>query len=260
MDWERIPVQQAISLTNLMPDLKHIKKLGVHHITKTRNALNIIVENKGEQTLKLGENLPEWRTSASMDGSRGLGMRVTGDGSGAMLMVNVDGRGSRDYVVKLDFTGIRDIEIPCGMAAWGEPEWGWRNRTGKISYVSIQGVKMGLGIVPPKTKVNVKVENLRILKENDATLINPSIRLGKGSLNIRGEVSSDHYLWYTGGTSIGVYDLNWNKVKDLSVVKDNFSAIHGEQTFSMSDDSHDKKVWLECQLMVKGQPMVLGSK
>ena len=260
MDWERLPVQQAISLTNLMPELKSIKKHGTHQITKKGKVLHMELENKGDQVLKLGEKLPQWRTSASMDGSRGIGMRVTGDGSGAMLVVNVEGRGQRDYVVKLDFTGPRDIEIPCGMVAWGDPNWGWRNRTGKISYVSIQGIKMGLGIVPPKTKVKVKVENLRILKEHDATLINPTIHLSKGSLNIKGKVSSDHYLWYTGGEYIGVYDLNWNKVQDLAVVKHDFVATHGEQTFAVSDDSSAKGAWLECQLMVKDQPMKLRKK
>ena len=42
-----------------------------------------------------------------MSAGRGLSMDLVGDGSGAVLLLQLSGRGVRDYVVKIDFVGPR---------------------------------------------------------------------------------------------------------------------------------------------------------
>jgi hypothetical protein len=201
---------------------------------------------------------PHWEIDASTQGARGLGMTIHGDGSHAVLIVSLRNRGAQDFAVTLDFVGQRDFVIPCGQVAWSDPNWGWSTRHRPVFNDRIDRVELGLGVIPPNTNVDVKISNLRLMKEHSVTLEQTTIRLNNGSLTIHGQVDSDQYLWYKGGKSIGVYDLNWNLIKHLPITTSHFVANNASNILSI-----DAKVkgnlppWFEVQFMVKDEPLQL---
>jgi len=72
------------------------------------------------------DDRPGWETLLDMSDARGIGCTVSGAGSGAVLVISIGEHHKRDYVVPIDFTGTREIEIPSGEVAWGHAKWGWR--------------------------------------------------------------------------------------------------------------------------------------
>jgi hypothetical protein len=102
----------------------------------------------------------------------------------------------------------------------------------------------------------VGIVNLRLLDEKPATYKAVVVKLGQGMLGIQGEVSSNQYLWYRGGDTIGVYDLNWNKMKDLPVRLKNFAAVSGENILQVWVREKDP-VWMDVQFFVKDTPLII---
>jgi hypothetical protein len=121
-------------------------------------------------------------------------------------------------------------------------------------------MSIGLGKVPAKTTVDISVANLRVLPEIPMSLINPVIALGTGTLQITGTIPSESYIWYTGGETLGVYDLNWKKISDLPVVKKNFTAPKGKLDIRVESKGPEPAPWLECQFFVKDTPMVVAGQ
>jgi hypothetical protein len=101
-------------------------------------------------------------------------------------------------------------------------------------------------MVPPKTTASVGIRGLRFLPEVPAALLNPVINAGKGRLRVNGVVPGAHILWYRGGQTAGVYDLNWNKVDELPVDAEDFLLPTGAASFSIESQSAGRP-WLECQ-------------
>ncbi|MEI8036947.1 MAG: hypothetical protein WCJ14_01030 [Verrucomicrobiota bacterium] len=244
--------------TLLQPKADKIRDLGDHQFSDDGDALRIQFENKRDAPVTHEENLPAFDCSANMSEARGIGLTVTGDGSGAVLVLQAFFRGERDYIVPLDFKGPRDIVIPCGEVSWTDARWGWYMRTKGAEYGKLGKMAIGLGKVPPKTSVDIKVSKLRILPEVPTALNNPTIHVGAGLLQITGTIPSESYVWYQGGNSLGVYDLNWQKTADLPLKKRNFSAPQGRLNISLECKEANPTPWLECQFFVKDTPMIVG--
>ncbi len=79
---------------------------------------------------------------------------------------------------------------------------------------------------------------------------------GQGALSVHGRVESGQYLWYEGGNSAGVFDENWNRLRDLPVTKSDYSMPTGLHTVSIKASS-TKRPWLEVQFMTEGEPMIV---
>jgi hypothetical protein len=188
-----------------------------------------------------------------MTGRRGIGLRVTGDGSGALLLFMISGR---DYVVPIDFVGPRDIEIPNGEVAWSSSAWGWRMGSKHADYASQRSCRLGFGYLPPKSKASVRVEQLAALAEIPARLENPVIHVGAGTLAVHGVVESGQYLRYEGGDSAAVCDENWNKLRDLPVTQAGYAMPPGWAAVSVSSAAKANP-WLEVQFMTEGEPMIV---
>ena len=106
--------------------------------------LRLSAENTGPSELwAKPDRLPQWNATADMTGRRGIGLRVTGDGSGALLLFMISGR---DYVVPIDFVGPRDVEIPNGEVAWSSAAWGWRMSTKHANYASQRQFPPGIRV------------------------------------------------------------------------------------------------------------------
>ena len=69
---------------------------------------------------------------------------------------------------------------------------------------------------------------MRFLPEKESVLKDAVIQVGEGKMTILGEVESGHYLWYQGGDSVSVYDLNWNKLKELPIKNNSYQASNGD--------------------------------
>lgn len=226
-------------------------------VTEEDAGLRLEAQNAGVKDAWEVKQLPEWGCGVDMTSSRGIGMRVTGDSSGAILLIQIPGR---DYVLPIDFTGPRDVEIPNGEVAWSDSRWGWRMDTKRTDYAHVHWCKMGFGYLPAGKKVSVLVEGLKALGEIPATIENPVIRTGTGTLTVKGAIASGQYLQYEGGETAGVFDENWKKLRDLPVEKNEYLMPAGWGPVAINAGGANVKPWLEVQFMTEGEPMVVPAK
>jgi hypothetical protein len=74
-------------------------------------------------------------------------------------------------------------------------------------------------------------------------------------LKLTGRIETEQYIWYKGGRSAGVYDRNWNKLKELPVQKKEFVATPGMNDVSVQSVSSKVRPWVECQFFAKDAPL-----
>jgi hypothetical protein len=199
--------------------------------------------------------LASWGAGFDLTGRRGLGLRVTGDGSGALLLFAISGR---DYVTRIDFTGPREIQIPHGEVAWASGDWGWRMDTKRVNYARQHGCRLGFGFLGPRGKASVLVEDLTALAEVPAVLENPVFRTGAGTLTVAGKVASGQYLQYEGGPTAQVYDENWHKLADLPVTLADWVMPSGAAPIGISAAGTGPRPWLDVQFLTEGEAMVVA--
>ena len=120
--------------------------------------------------------------------------------------------------------------------------------------------RLGLGIVPPRTAVDVTVEDIRVMPETPARLERPTVRVAKGSLTILGDVPSGRYIWYRGGDTVIVRDLNWREIETLPVRKRDFVAPRGELDLQVESRVAGPLPWLEVQFFVEDEPLALSAR
>jgi hypothetical protein len=223
-------------------------------VAEDETGLQLAAENAGPAELwAKPDRLPQWNAAINMTGRRGIGMRVTGDGSGALLVFMISGR---DYVAPIDFVGPRDIEIPNGEVAWSTSAWGWRMSTKHTNYASQHGCRLGFGYLPPKTKASVQVQGLAALAESPARLENPVIHVGPGTLAVQGVIESGQYLQFEGGETAAVCDENWNKLRELPVTGAGYAMPSGSAPVVIQSAA-SARPWLEVQFMTEGEPMAV---
>ena len=199
------------------------------------------------------EGLPGWSVDLDLTRHRGLACTVEGDGSGALLLLQV---GQRDYIIPLDFTGERDVVIPHGEVAWARADWGWRMETKHNDYGNVRRVKVGLPQMARAGTSTATVTNLRALAEIPRPLVDPVVRVGERVLRLRGIVPSGHYLKYENGRA-RVFDPDWRPSGELAV-EGALVAPAGAARYRVDDAGDGPAPWLELQFSVRGEPMTVG--
>ncbi len=193
---------------------------------------------------------------------RAVGMTITGDGTGAVLVFQCRGM---DYIVPIDFTGKKYVEIPLPQAAWFTSDWSYRMDTKKPDFQNIGRFSLGFGTVPPKTQTEILVEDIRFLKQQNAELVNPEIRLDENSaLRIQGTLRTGEQLVFdtsqSPANSVSVYDGNWNRLRTIPAeIVGSFLAPQN-QPVCISLRSKDKTsdgCWLEIRLTTTGSPITI---
>jgi hypothetical protein len=242
---------------------------GRHVFADVGSALEVALDNSAKEGVpanspKSGSmdheqdaNLPTGRgIRGNSVNASGLALTVTGDESGALLVIQVGGW--KDYLIPIDFTGRKEIFIPC--AEVSRTTKGWSKRayvTKRSTYGEVRSVSIGFGRVPANTHAKVLIENLRMVGEKATSIKNPVIHAGEGTLAIQGEVQSSHYLWYQGGDTVGLYDKNWNHQADLPVVATNFEVDHGISDYWIDGESADPAPWFDVQFITKGETITV---
>ena len=254
--WPRVEPELALSRSNLMPGDSIIKPAEGQDLVVEDDIMRVECSNDNSTEAFHLYDRPSWATSLDMSNARGIGCTVIGDGSGAVLVISIEGDRQRDYVVPLDFIGEREIEIPSGEVAWGHPRWSWHDHASRFSYRNIRKVRVGFGSVPAKTHAKAIVTNLRPLQKVSCELQDLAIKLGSGSeLVVQGIIPRDHYLWYRGGDNVGLYDLNWNRVGEMPLRKQNFVFPAGSFSVELKGIDSKRNPWLELQFFTKGDPI-----
>lgn len=239
----------------LQPQLGELRNLRDTHISAEGPTLVFAAENPLDRPLWEENNLPEWSRKLNMLHHRAISMWVTGDGSGAVLTLQIPGG---DYVVPIDFTGRRYIEIPNAQVAWAQGGWGWRMGSKHAHYDKVNWLKLGFGMLPAKSKTRVRVEGLTALREFATELRNPVLHVGDTRLAVKGAIASGQYLTWEGGPNGTVFDANWNRVAELPVAAAGFSAPTGEADCRLEADPGDgPQPWLELQLLTRDAPLVI---
>lgn len=248
-------VRSAGNLLLQSPGTAAIHPDGPTHASLEGDVLVLTASNPTNRIQREVEALPWWSAAVDMTHRRGIGMTVTGDGSGALLLVQL---GQRDYVVPVDFTGPRYIEIPNGEVAWASGAWGWRMETKSTDYAKVRRVKIGFGELPPGAHARVSVERLTALGEMPVALQNPVVHVGGGPIRVRGDVASGHYLHYAGGKHAIVYDENWNRRGKLPVEPADVLIPSGKVEMSVTVQQHGPLPWLDVQFITTDTPMPVG--
>ena len=250
------PVSKTIGNVLLQPaSSKVIRTSGPTAATMEGDTLILTASNPGDQVQREVQQLPAWTIEADLSSRRGLGLWVTGDQSGALLLIVV---GSRDYIVPIDFAGRRYIEIPNGEVCWARGDWGWRMETKSNDYAHVRQVKIGFGQMAPHSTSTVKVEQLTALGEIPVELLNPVIHLNDRQLEVRGSIPSGHFLQYAGGDSAKLFDENWRQQGELPVKKTDALIPHGSVTFSLSIEDPKPRPWLDLQVLTTSNAIQVG--
>lgn len=244
------------AILRLQPTAGQMTNPGRHRFQDVGQALEVSFDNATGDEVFLPTGLPSCAIKGDARNARGLGLTVTGDGSGGFLLVQVGP--DKDYVIPIDFTGRRDIVIPCGEVARTTGRWGMRYRTKGADYGVFRSVSIGFGRVMAKTHPKVLVENLRLLADAPSSIRDPVIHAGSGTLAIAGEVTSGHYLWYQGGDTVGMYDLNWHLVATLPAVRTSYEVDKGFSEFRIEGRCGTPPPWLEVQFITRGDAMPVG--
>jgi hypothetical protein len=186
---------------------------------------------------------------------RGVGCWVTGDGSGALLVIRLKRNGTaRDYAVPIDFAGKRWIEMPTGEQAWRLKDWGWSQATRKyMDYQYVNSVEVGIGHIPATTTCSVLVEDLQALEETAEPLVNPSITLGEQTINLIGTIPVENHFILEPNGAFTVYDEHWNLVFSQALGTPLLPA--NLTTFSMHSASVSSNVWIEVGVQASNETL-----
>lgn len=239
----------------LQPRANEIDNQKFASFTQDGDWLVMTAENPTGEAVRHEEDLPGWRRDFSMAAGRGIAFEIDGDGSGAVVLLQLHGRGVRDYVVKLDFKGQRTVHIPSGEASWADADWGWRFGAKFFDYAEVRRVSLGFGVIPPRSAPRVRVTGLRAQRDVPTRLIRPVIRIGSGSLTIAGDVETGCYLCYAGGDTATLHDRNWKKLDTLGVISDGSLMPSGFAAVRIDVPAGAPRPWLEVQTIVTGTPI-----
>jgi hypothetical protein len=247
-------IPATVERESLQPKAAEVQNQRFARYASDGEGVIVTAEDSRDEDLWVEKDFPSWSRNLRMPG-HGVSMDVTGDGSGAVLVLQLEGGGARDYVVKVDFTGRRSIVIPTGEVSWADGHWGRRPGTERFGYSTITGAAMGFGYVPAHTSARVKVENLRLLEDRPSRLVNPVIAIGNGTLAVTGVVDTGQYLCYTGGDAALVLDENRKTLKELPVIRRDYMMPAGMAAVSVSVLNDAPLPWLEVQFTTYGTPI-----
>jgi hypothetical protein len=154
---------------------------------------------------------------------RGLGLEVDGDGSGALLFVELkDVPGMiRQYCWRLDFAGKRWLELPNGEVAieqyYDHAPWNarWDHAVKWFDYSKIGSIAVGLTELKPNARTSCTIHSMQFLSERAVPIDGLVVQNASGCLSIPVTMLFDQYLRVESDGSAAVYDRDWHRLADL---------------------------------------------
>lgn len=237
-----------------------IRQAGLSRVTLDKGVLTLKARNQFNNEAWSEEAHASWNVRVPQQGRTAIEIEVEGDGSGAVLVVQLVAHGNcRDYPVLLDFKGKRTIVIPSGEAAWSTAYWGWRFGTKMMrDEHAVSMVRLGIGYIPPNRSVDVQVSGLRLLDSVDVVLRDVAISAGQGKLTLNTPLNSGEYFVYSGGNSGKAYDKNWNFLRDIAVRAENWEVPQGKVQVQFATANRSPEPWAEIQLLTRGEPFKIA--
>ena len=100
-----------------------------------------------------------------------------------------------------------------------------------------------------------------ILVEADSkALADPVIKLnGTGELAVKGQIQPNEYMKFEGGSTVNVYDENWNLLRTLPATAKAFTVNKGSNTITTAAGSGSDTADLRVQFITRGPVYVLES-
>jgi hypothetical protein len=233
----------------LNPKLEQFYEQSVTGVRIQDNLYIYEAENPYDKEYYEGYKLPTFDCRTNMTNHKGIGLSITGDGSGALFAILIAGR---DYIIPIDFVGKKYIEILNGEVSWHDSNWGWRMATKSTRYEMVTYFKTGFCYIPPKTATSIIVEDMKLLKEIQSPIDKLKISNNVGNLIIFGEIHTGDYIEYNGGDSALIYDGNYKNKREEKIENNNFQVINGYNKFDFSTESTSNHAWLEIQMMTEG--------
>ncbi|MEM7457599.1 MAG: hypothetical protein AAF456_24935, partial [Planctomycetota bacterium] len=248
------PEAQATPYIDLMPArANQIRNAGGQTAELIDGSIILSATNTDDAAKTNFEDRPRWPVNLNLENSRGLKLRIRGDNSGATLVITLDGRSERDYVLPINFADVREFVIPCGEVAWCDKNWGWSPDNRSFDYSQVRRVEAGFSRIPANSAPAIEIESFAAVVEKPVQVSDLTVKLGGGALTFQGVVRTGNYLWYRGGNRADVYDLNWQKLGELEVECDSFIARHGPQPMSIT--AGGASPFVEAQLVVVDAPI-----
>ncbi|MBD0400597.1 hypothetical protein [Flammeovirga sp. EKP202] len=229
-------------LPKFNPSSKH--NIELFPLMKIEDKINLIRENNTAQESYALLALKEYKIEKTdLVKHRGIGLHVTGDGSGATVIVRIgDGHLARDYAIPIDFEGKKWIEIPTGEQGWRLNNWSWCPKTKKMmKYEKVSSISVGLGYVPANTKANIIIEDLKALSEIEETVKSPKITVGDQIIKIKEDIPTGSNFTLNANGTFTIFDEYWHAIQTLNLGKLKPSSL---DKFSMTSKSSDE-IWLE---------------
>ena len=248
--YTRGEVEAVYKSLNLMPkNQQALRSTAAQNLIYEGEHLILRQSQTKEQAQYYAEDRPLWSVNSSMRRARGLKLLVEGDASSALLVVTLRGRGEKDYILPIDFKGEKEVLIPCGEVALSDKSWSWRASVKHFDYKDISSLRLGFGRVPANTKPQIKIKKLELVEEKPVQLKGIEILAGNQILQINSSVQTGQYLWYKGGDEVGVYDLNWNKLREIKINAEAFKLAQAQHDFSIR--TLGASPYIEAQFFVK---------
>ncbi|WP_372846905.1 hypothetical protein [Pontiella sp.] len=133
-----------------------------------------------------------------------------------------------------------------------EQEWGAVPRFQAISAGTTMALYNPYGAQQPQVVIRVV--------ETSTALHDPLITVnGTGTLSVTGDIEPGEYLKFAGGSSVNVYDNNWNFDRTLAATPTAFSVIGGTNTVTTAAGSGTGSPELNVQYITLGDVYVLES-
>ncbi|MCL5097499.1 MAG: hypothetical protein M1608_08220 [Candidatus Omnitrophica bacterium] len=175
-------------------------------------SLKLSASNSTDQPSTWASRILQFNPPVDLSSHRRPGLWIYGDGSGALVVLQFSDNQecSRDFFIRLDFSGwnysellepahmleVADVPLP-GYAIMSE-----RN----FNYNRVISLALLVTDVPPNRSVAYYLSPIEALREHPTTLENPSIKVDNQSIAFPVTLENNWYLEYWGAGDATVYD------------------------------------------------------
>lgn len=150
-----------------------------------------------------------------LSGHQGLGVWIHGDGKGQVLNIQVTSPehitwSTGEHYVDIDFTGWRYFELiePDGERyedhdwPYGDP---YRIYRGAVDYGRVGALSLWYNNLPPGDPVKCHISPIKAIPLLEATLVNPTVTIGGGTVRFPVEIRSGSYLEFRSASDCKLY-------------------------------------------------------